>query len=447
MRLQGGARGRGPRGCSQLVEDQGWFFDTELLVLAEHNGLRIHEVPVDWVDDPVSRVDIVRTAVDDLRGVWRMIRRFARGDGELASARAAAGTTPGTAPAIDPRLGPQVVKFASIGVVSTVVFAALFAVLDGPLGPVPGRRVVALLVCVREHRGQPSPRRSHCEVAGSVRHYAAGTFLGLLPLGLTLTALGALAALDVSSLRVTLVTLTAANLLATHSVRPSAPAQLGVPPVKPAGPPETGEPGIAQWLRYGTVSLVATATSLAVLGILVSTTSMPAGVANVIATAVGTVPSFELNRWWVWQRTGPRSVRNQLVPFWLLSLAGLALSTLAVSLTAVGRAPPGSTAAQKHTAAIEAANLAAWGSLWVAQFLVLDRLLFRPSQISAAPVDPHLPPHRRGPPDDEHHPRSRSRPDQPPFPRRARDAGASRRRPSRREPQPARRAPSLRARS
>ena len=60
-----------------LVEDQGWFFDTELLVLAEHNGLRIHEVPVDWVDDPVSRVDIVRTAADDLRGVWRMIRRFA----------------------------------------------------------------------------------------------------------------------------------------------------------------------------------------------------------------------------------------------------------------------------------------------------------------------------------------------------------------------------------
>ena len=73
-----------------LVEDQGWFFDTELLVLAERNGLRIHEVPVDWVDDPVSRVDIVRTAIDDLRGVWRMIRRFARGDGELERSRDAA---------------------------------------------------------------------------------------------------------------------------------------------------------------------------------------------------------------------------------------------------------------------------------------------------------------------------------------------------------------------
>ena len=40
------------------VEDDGWFFDTELLVLAEHNGLRIHEVPVDWVDDPDSRVHV-----------------------------------------------------------------------------------------------------------------------------------------------------------------------------------------------------------------------------------------------------------------------------------------------------------------------------------------------------------------------------------------------------
>ena len=56
-----------------LVEDNEWFFDTELLVTAERLGLRIGEVPVDWVDDPDSRVDIVTTATDDLRGVWRML--------------------------------------------------------------------------------------------------------------------------------------------------------------------------------------------------------------------------------------------------------------------------------------------------------------------------------------------------------------------------------------
>ena len=54
------------------VEDQAWFFDTELLVLAERSGLRIHEVPVDWVDDPDSRVDILGTALADLRGIARL---------------------------------------------------------------------------------------------------------------------------------------------------------------------------------------------------------------------------------------------------------------------------------------------------------------------------------------------------------------------------------------
>jgi putative flippase GtrA len=54
------------------VRDQGWFFDTELLVLAQRRGLRIHEVPVDWIDDPDSRVDLVRTALADLRGIARL---------------------------------------------------------------------------------------------------------------------------------------------------------------------------------------------------------------------------------------------------------------------------------------------------------------------------------------------------------------------------------------
>ena len=72
VRLQGAAPRRG-RALLPLVEDNEWFFDTELLVTAERLGLRIGEVPVDWVDDPDSRVHIVATALDDLRGVWRML--------------------------------------------------------------------------------------------------------------------------------------------------------------------------------------------------------------------------------------------------------------------------------------------------------------------------------------------------------------------------------------
>lgn len=67
-----------------LVEDDTWFFDTELLVLAERAGLRIHEVPVDWYDDPDSRVDVLGTAIDDLRGVLRMRTARAAQDAQLA---------------------------------------------------------------------------------------------------------------------------------------------------------------------------------------------------------------------------------------------------------------------------------------------------------------------------------------------------------------------------
>jgi glycosyltransferase involved in cell wall biosynthesis len=84
-------RGDVARVLVPMVEDDSWFFDTELLALAEHNGLRIHEVPVDWVDDPDSRVDVGRTAIDDLRGIWRLLRRFAAGQGALPGPTSAAG--------------------------------------------------------------------------------------------------------------------------------------------------------------------------------------------------------------------------------------------------------------------------------------------------------------------------------------------------------------------
>jgi glycosyltransferase involved in cell wall biosynthesis len=55
-----------------LVENNEWFFDTELLLLAEERGLRIHEVPVDWVEDLDTRVKIVATATEDIKGLWRV---------------------------------------------------------------------------------------------------------------------------------------------------------------------------------------------------------------------------------------------------------------------------------------------------------------------------------------------------------------------------------------
>ncbi|MCZ7637841.1 MAG: glycosyltransferase [Verrucomicrobia bacterium] len=60
------------------VEDRGFFFDTELLALAQQQGWRIAEIPVRWVDDPDSRVRLFRTIRADLAGVWRL-RRSAGG--------------------------------------------------------------------------------------------------------------------------------------------------------------------------------------------------------------------------------------------------------------------------------------------------------------------------------------------------------------------------------
>jgi putative flippase GtrA len=140
---------------------------------------------------------------------------------------------------------------------------------------------------------------------------------------------------------------------------------------------------VAKLLRYAGVSVVSTAVGLTVLGLLVGVADLPATWANVIATAVGTVPSFELNRRWVWGKAGTRSVVAEVVPFCALSFTGLALSTLAVHAAATWADAAGWTRLAR-TVAVELANVSAFGLLWLVQFVVLDRVLFAP----AAPTQP-----------------------------------------------------------
>ena len=106
-----------------LVEDEAWFFDTELLLLAERNGLRIHEVPVDWADDPDSRVDVTSTAIDDLRGIGRMLLRFASGDGRMEPDGSSSASMPMS-------VRTDAARFAGVGSVSTLLYIALFLLLD-----------------------------------------------------------------------------------------------------------------------------------------------------------------------------------------------------------------------------------------------------------------------------------------------------------------------------
>jgi len=121
-----------------LVENRRWFFDTELLVLAERAGMRIHEVPVDWTDDADSRVDVVATAVEDLRGVARLSRRLLDGD----TLRGLRGRLSATAA---PGLARQLCSFAVIGAISTAAYALLFLLLR-PYAPTPVANAIALLV-------------------------------------------------------------------------------------------------------------------------------------------------------------------------------------------------------------------------------------------------------------------------------------------------------------
>ncbi len=140
---------------------------------------------------------------------------------------------------------------------------------------------------------------------------------------------------------------------------------------------------LVRLVRYTGVSAIATATSLSVLFALVGFVGLPGAWSNVVATAVGTVPSFELNRRWVWRCPDRRSLLGQVVPFTALSFAGLLVSTVAVGLASHRTQGWGHWA---HTLAVEFANLAAFGSLWVVQYVVLDRLLFRTREARRAPL-------------------------------------------------------------
>ncbi len=164
------------------VVDDAWFFDTELLLLAEANGLRIHEVPVDWIDDPDSRVHVTSTAAEDLRGMWRLVRASLRGRTRIELGDQAR-------PALGDDFGRRFVSFATIGTVSTVLSVAVFLALRSGVGAL-GANALALTATTlgntwANRRYTLGWRGAH----GRLAHYAAGTAVYLAGLGLSSMAL------------------------------------------------------------------------------------------------------------------------------------------------------------------------------------------------------------------------------------------------------------------
>ena len=197
------------------VKDTAWFFDTELLVLAERSGMRIAEVPVDWVDDPDSRVDVIATALADLRGIARVGTALVRRQIPLHELRAAAGRDALVVDGVPQRLAGQALRFAAIGVLSTLAYLLLF-VLARPVLGAQAANLVALLTTAIGNTAANRRWTFGVRGAGAARHHGQGLGIFALGLGLTSGALALLTAVTASPPRlVELAVLVLANLLAT----------------------------------------------------------------------------------------------------------------------------------------------------------------------------------------------------------------------------------------
>ena len=181
-------RGDAARRLLPDVRDDAWFFDTELLMLAQRSGLRIHEVPVDWVDDPDSRVDVVRTALDDLRGIVRLLA------------------------------GARLTRFAFVGVCSTLAYALLFVALRGAVGVAAANALALAVTAVGNTQANRWLTFGVRGRAGLVRQHLMGALVYVLTVGLTMGAWGALHAVDAHPAHaVELVVLVVASAMATVS--------------------------------------------------------------------------------------------------------------------------------------------------------------------------------------------------------------------------------------
>jgi putative flippase GtrA len=176
--------------------------------------LRIHEVPVDWVDDPDSRVDIVATAAADLRGIARLLRGFASGSipvqmvaAQLGSSRRAA--APGS-------LLRQTVRFATIGAASTLAYLLLFMMLHGWLGAQTANLIALLVTAIANTAANRRYTFGIANRGNVARNHVEGLIVFGVALGITSGALAALHTVAPEPGRwVEATVLVAANLVAT----------------------------------------------------------------------------------------------------------------------------------------------------------------------------------------------------------------------------------------
>jgi putative flippase GtrA len=245
------------------VEDVSWFFDTELLVLAQRCGLRIHEVPVDWYDDPDSRVDVTGTATDDLRGVLRMRRAFTAGTIPVAEIASRVGR----GPLRDGILG-QAGRFAVVGAASTVLNLALFVFFAGGGMGEQGANLLALVLATvantAVNRSWTFGVRGR---RGALTNQLQGLAIFVLTWGLSSVALIALELVHpAASTTVATAVVAAANLVATvvkffafrSWMKPEGPAVTFAPAIPAPGVPAPALTLVRLPTERGRTSMTAT---------------------------------------------------------------------------------------------------------------------------------------------------------------------------------------------
>jgi putative flippase GtrA len=125
-------------------------------------------------------------------------------------------------------------------------------------------------------------------------------------------------------------------------------------------------------VRYSMVSVVGVVITQVQLILYVGILDRDPTWSNVIAVSLCSVPVVLLNKWWVWSHDGKVSLRREVLPFWVFTLAGLLLSTLMVAIV---------EGFSESTLLVMGANISGFGLLWVAKFLFLDQVMFGHSEV------------------------------------------------------------------
>ena len=124
---------------------------------------------------------------------------------------------------------------------------------------------------------------------------------------------------------------------------------------------------VGRLLRYSGVSVFNVVMGYLLLGVFYKGFGWPGWLANTLAVILGSIPAFFLNKRFVWGQSGTTRFKAELLPFFLMNGVGLVASTAAVHAADV---------IWGTSAAVIAASLAAWGTLWVVKYVLLDRVLF-----------------------------------------------------------------------